>query len=106
MQEDQKLVQQGEIRALTHLSSHTELLLAPNRKELTLLHRLATPLKWTASSSETIYIIGNKLGQTKTSGAGAKEQTHHFPRRLNSASQGRPRGPILPIVIEGPSRGS
>ena len=43
------------IRAPPSLDMHTELPSAPSRKELTLLHRLASPLKWTASSSETIH---------------------------------------------------
>ena len=54
-QGDQKLVQEGRISAPPSFSSHTELRSATSRKELTLLHRLAPPLKQTASSSETIH---------------------------------------------------
>ena len=32
------------------------------------------------------------------------EHSHNFPRRLNRASQERPRGPTLPITTEAPSR--
>ena len=62
----------------------------------------ADPLTQTGPSLERelvhqkLYIIGNKLGQTKTGGEEQEEHTYNFPRRLNSASQGRARGPTLP----------
>lgn len=57
-----------------NLGSCTE----PRKKELTLLHRLAPHVKWTANLSETIN-FGKYLVQTKTCGAGEKEHTHNLP---------------------------
>ena len=54
-QGDQKSLQQGGIRTLLRLRFHTELPTTPSRKDLTFLHRLAPPLKQTASSPETTH---------------------------------------------------
>ena len=97
-------MQQRGIRALPSLGSHTELPSAPSGKELTFLHRFAPPLKQIGSLLE-LYITGNKLEQTKTGGTGAGKHTHNFSRRLNSISEGRPRGPNLLIKIEAPHLG-
>ena len=101
-QGDEKSVQQGEIRALPSLSSHTELPSAPSRKELTHLYRLAPHMKQLIH--QKLYIIGNNLEQTTTCGTGTEGHTHHLPSRLNSASQERTWNYTLLIAPEAPSR--
>ena len=65
------MVQEGGIRALPTIGSHTELPSTPSRKELTLLHRLAFPLNGQLIHQKP-YIIGNEQWQTKMSGVGAE----------------------------------
>ena len=85
---DQKSVQLEGFRAIPSLILHPELLpSAPSRKELTLLHRLASPLKHTANSQKP-YIIGEKLGQNKMGGAGAGGTYPQFSQKTEQCLPG------------------
>ena len=86
-------------------SAHTQSCLSTKQERADPLTQIGPCLETDSWFSRNPYIIGNKVGQTKTGSAGAGEHTHDFPRRLNSTSPGRPRGPTLLTTIEAPSTG-